>query len=228
MADGYASPRRAGVMLFGEDFDLPPPSRLDPDVIEPTFSTAELMAAREQAARDSRDETIAETEASGKAVAVRALAEIAAQLASARAEVETIAEQSSEAIARLVLDCFATAFPALSARHGPREVSALLRELLPALRHEPTVTIRINPHIAEAVTGELHALDADLAERVRLIPTDRVAPGDVRVSWENGAAVRDTASLWYQIETVLSSAGLSGEASAPVTVTTAKEHEHVE
>ena len=62
------------------------------------------------------------------ATAGRALAEIAAQIAAARAEAASIAEQSAEAIARLLLDCFAAAFPALSARHGPGEVAAVLRD----------------------------------------------------------------------------------------------------
>ena len=72
------------------------------------------------------------------------------------------------------------------------------------------------------MTEELHSLDAELAARVRLIPTDSVAVGDVRVAWENGAAIRDGASLWSQIESVLAPAGLLHLEP------TAKEHELVE
>ena len=32
--------------------------------------------------------------------------------------------------------------------------------------------------------------------------------GDARIAWDNGAAARDTASLWGQIETILAPAGL--------------------
>jgi len=221
MAQAFSSGGGSGVLLFDEDFDLParPP---EPEVIEPVFTAAELLAAREEAAQDSRDRAIAEVEASARLASTRALAEIAAQITAAREQAAAIAEQSAEAIARLLLDCFATAFPALSAQHGAGELAAVLREILPALHREPKITVRINPHLMPAMTEELHSLDAELAVRVRLIPTDSVAVGDVRVAWENGAAIRDAASLWSQIESVLAPAGLLHLES------TAKEHELVE
>ena len=84
----------------------------------------------------------------------------------------------------------------------------MVREILPALHREAKITIRINPHAAAAITEELHAMEADMAAHVRLVPTDAMAPGDARVTWENGAATRDAASLWTQIENILAPAGL--------------------
>jgi|SRR5271165_510400 len=220
MAHAFPS-RGSGVLLFDEDFDLPPPAP-EPEVIQPLFTAAELMAARDEAAHDSRDSTLAEADQATRAVVGRTLTEIASQLTSARTEAATIAEQSAEAIARLLLNCFATAFPALSARHGAGELTAVLREILPALHREPKITIRINPHLVSAMTEEIHALDADLAARVRLIPTDAVAQGDARVTWENGAATRSALSLWEQIEGILAPAGLLNAKQ------TVKEYELVE
>lgn len=221
MAHAFSTSGGSGVLLFDEDFDLPPPPP-EPEVILPVFSAAELMTAREDAARDSRDSALAEADQSTRAAACRSLAQIAAQITAARAEAASIAEQSAEAIARLLLDCFATAFPALSARHGPGELAAVLREILPALHRQPKITVRINPRHVPAMTEEINSLDADLAARVRLIPSDAVAPGDARVAWENGAATRDTVSLWSQIESILAPAGLLNVKQ------TAKEHELVE
>jgi flagellar biosynthesis/type III secretory pathway protein FliH len=221
MAQAFSTSGGAGVLLFDEDFDLPPPPP-EPEVIEPLFTAAELLAARDEAARDSRDSALAEAEASMRAAVSRGLTDIAAQLTAARTEAASIAEQSAAAIARLLFDCFATAFPALSARHGAGELAAVLREILPALHREPKITIRINPHLIPAMTEEIHALDADLATRVRLIPTDAVAAGDARVVWENGAATRSADSLWQQIEGILAPAGLLNAKQ------TVKEHELVE
>jgi flagellar biosynthesis/type III secretory pathway protein FliH len=220
MAYAFSS-RGSGVLLFDEDFDLPPPPP-EPEVIQPVFTAAELMAARDEAARDSHDSALAEAAGSARALMGRALAEIAAQIAAARAEAASIAEQSAEAIARLLLDCFATAFPALSARHGAGELAAMLREILPALHREPKITVRINPHLIAPMTEEIHALDAELATHVRLIPTDAMAPGDARVTWENGAATRSSVALWEQIEGILAPAGLLNAKQ------TVKEHELVE
>jgi flagellar biosynthesis/type III secretory pathway protein FliH len=221
MAHAFPAFGGPGVLLFDEDFDLPSASA-DPEVILPVFSAAELMAARDEAAQDSRDRTLAEADETARAVASRTLAQIAAQITESRLEAVSIAEQSAEAIARLLLDCFATAFPVLSARHGPGELAAVLREILPALHREPKITVRISPHLVSAMTDEIQSLDADLAARVRLIPTDAVAPGDARITWENGAATRDAASLWEQIENILAPAGLLNVKQ------TAKEKELVE
>ncbi len=46
-------------------------------------------------------------------------------------------------------------------------------------------------------------------------------PGDARVTWRNGQALRDTAALWAQIVDILAPAGLLPYAAA-------KEAEHVE
>ena len=57
---------------------------------------------------------------------------IAAQFAAnAEAAAASIAEQSAEAIARLLLDSLAAAFPALCARYGEAEVRAIVRAVLP-------------------------------------------------------------------------------------------------
>jgi flagellar biosynthesis/type III secretory pathway protein FliH len=211
----------SGVLLFDEDFDQPVKAP-EPEFIAPLFTASELMAAREEAAQDGRDRAIAELEGSARLASSRALAGIAAQITAARDEAAAIAEQSAEAIARLLLDCFATAFPALSVRHGAGEIAAVLHEILPALHHEPKITVRVNPNLVAAMTEELQSIDADLVARVRLIPADTMAVGDVRIAWENGTATRDAASLWRQIESVLAPAGLLNRQS------TAKEHELVE
>jgi flagellar biosynthesis/type III secretory pathway protein FliH len=210
-----------GVQLFDEDFDMPA-KPVEPEVIAPVFTAAELMAAREEAAQESRDRAIGEAEGAARVASSRALAEIARQITATREEAAAITEQSAEAIARLLLDCFAAALPALSVRHGAREVSAVLRRILPALHREPKITVRINADLVSVMTEELQSLDADLAARIRLIATDTMAVGDVRVTWEHGAAIRSVASLWSQIEGVLAPAGLLNPEP------TAKEHELVE
>jgi hypothetical protein len=82
-----------------------------------------------------------------------------------------------------------------------------------------------------ALMRELDRLDPDLVERVRLVPVEAIAAGDIRVTWRDGAAVRDTAELWQQVHEVLGSAGLlshdptAGPTSASATI---KETEQVD
>lgn len=217
--------------LFAEDFDAPPAPSPPPEPVaaEPVYSAADLAAARDGAARESREAALAEASGTAQAAARRALADIAARIAAAREDVLAIAEESAEATARLLLDCFATAFPALSARHGKAEVAAILHAVLPAMRREPKIVVRLNPHLARDMTEEIQRLDPDpeLATRVRIVPSDAIAPGDVLISWDTGGATRDTKALWTQIENILIPASLL---TTPVTAppVTPKEHALVE
>jgi flagellar biosynthesis/type III secretory pathway protein FliH len=206
----YAGSRSVAASLFDEDFDHPraPPPPPEPEIIEPVFTGAELEATRETAWREGHEIGRSEAERSDTAISRQVLAHIGAQLDTARAEASRIAEQSAEAIAHLLLDCFATTFPALSARHGNNEVLAVIKAVLPPLRHEPKIAVRLDPVSARAISREIERLDPDQLLRVDLIPTDALAVGDVRITWRNGSAVRDTAALWQQVADILAPAGL--------------------
>ncbi len=199
--DGFAHFSRSNT-LFAEDFDMPGAAP-EPEVIEPTFSVGELAEARETAWRDGRSAGTREAAADNAAAIRETVAAIAAQLVDEREASATRAEHNAEAIARLLLNGFAAAFPALCARFGDDEVRALVRIVLPALSQEPAIAVRTNPRTAAAVTQEVAHLAPELMAHVQTIECDEMAPGDVRVTWRNGAAVRDTASLWEQVAEAL-------------------------
>jgi flagellar biosynthesis/type III secretory pathway protein FliH len=193
--------------LFGEDFDRPDATP-EPDAIEPVFSAAELANAREAASREGnaagRDEAVA-CDAAATRVAIEALA---AQFADARDTAAALAEQSADAIARLLLDSLAAAFPVLCASYGEAEVQAIVRSVLPALNQEQAVTVRTNPLTARSLLREIGRLEPDFASRVQIVECDAMTPGDVKIAWRNGAVVRDATALWEQVAAILAPAGL--------------------
>lgn len=208
------------MVLFEEDFDLPPPvpepePALEPELIEPVFTAAELAAARAEAWREADAQARDELAAASETAARTALAGLGAQFIQAAAEARTIAESTAEAIAHLVLAGFAAAFPALCARHGDAEVQAVLRRLLPSLYNEPKVTIRVAAATLPAAVEELARLDPDLTAQVQVLPAEGLLPGDVRVAWRAGQATRDTTRLWQEIEEILAPAGLLPSGTAP-------------
>ncbi len=209
------SPHRIGAarMLFAEEFDPLPGVTIieapaEPEIIAPVFTVEDVEAARDAGWSDGREAGLAEAEAASAVIGREALAAIAAQLGAASQVAAALAEQAAEEIARLLLDTLATLLPALCARHGEAEVRAVIGAVLPPLTQEPSITVRISPLIAASVEQEIARLDPDLAERVRLVPTEAMAAGDIRVAWRDGTAVRDTRAAWEQVAAVLSDAGL--------------------
>ncbi len=199
-----------GNLIFGEDFDRPQPAKPPPDPkpVEPVYSAADLQMARAEALRDGHAAGLAEADGVTATLARHALLTIAERLDTARSEANTIAEEAAEEVARLLMDAFATAFPALCVRHAEAELRAIVRSVLPRLQEEPAITVRASPHLTQALTEEIAAIDPELLDRVRVIPTDAVPAGDLRIAWRAGSARRDTAGLWAEIENVLAPAGL--------------------
>lgn len=204
--DGFAQFERVGA-LFAEDFDRPE-AVLDPEVIEPVFSAAELTAAREAAWRDGHEAGLKEA-AQGNAAALQlSVRTIGEQFAVECAAAHAHAEAAAGAIARLLLDSLAAAFPTLCAQHGNAEVRSLVRVVLPALTQEPTVTLRAHPQTAEAARLEIAQVEPDLVAHLQVVVCETMPPGDIRIIWRNGTAARDAALLWQEVAAVLVPFGL--------------------
>ena len=204
--DGLADSPRLGA-LFAEDFDRPETAP-QPEAVAPVFSASELAAEREAAWHDGHVAGLQDAAASDAAATRHAIGAFAEQFAAECAVAVARAEESAEAIARLLLDSLAAAFPALCARYGDAEVRAIVRKVLPALTQEPTITVRAHPRTAVAVAQEMARLDPDLVAHVQPVECDGMPPGDVRITWRNGTATRDAAALWQEVAAVLAPAGL--------------------
>jgi flagellar biosynthesis/type III secretory pathway protein FliH len=197
-------------VLFAEDFDAPEGDAPipEPEVIEPAFSPADLESARAEAWQAGHDAGIAEV-ATDHATAIReALQAIAERMADARAQTAALAEQAADALAALLLDSLGAIMPALAAQYGKTELLHVVRELLPALSAEPAVSIRLHASHAAAVQAEIERFDPELAARVQIIASNTAEPGDIRVTWRNGQAERNTAELWGRVAAILMPAGL--------------------
>ena len=204
--DGFAQMSRSDV-LFAEDFDVPEvvpePEVIEPEEVEPTFSIAELTDVRETAWREGHAAGMQKAVADSVAAVHETVVAIATQLAAEREVAAARAEESATAIARLLLDSLNATFPALCERYGEAEARSVMRIVLPALTQEPAIIVRSNPRTSHAVAEEVSRLDPEVSARVQTIACEEMAPGDVRVTWRNGAAMRDAAELWEQVLQVL-------------------------
>jgi hypothetical protein len=199
--------------LFAEDFDLPA-GVAESKTVEPVFSADELAAARDAAWHDGYSAGLHRA-AEGEAAATRqAISAIAEQFAAECDAAAKRAEAAAEAIARLLLDSLAAAFPALCARYGDAEARAVVRAVVPALTQEPMIAVRANPHTAATLAREIARLEPDLAAHIQTVECEAMPPGDVRIGWRSGSATRDAAALWEQVAVVLAPAGLLGAETA--------------
>jgi flagellar assembly protein FliH len=203
-------PAVAGV-LYAEDFDDEPmvdgataDPAPEPEFIEPTFTAEELEQARAEGKAAGR----AEAERGLIASRLQMLSTIASEMTAARESAEADAESLAEMMARCILGALKACLPSLCNRHGAAEVAAVSRVVLPLLVDEPRITVRVHPHMIPVLTEEVGALDFEIAERVKLVPVETMAPGDLRINWQDGVAKRDTGSAIAAIDDALTQLGL--------------------
>ena len=212
-------PAPAYGILYAEDFDDPAPpgnAEPEPEVVEPSFTLAELDAARAAARADGIASERARLGAETDAARARALDALTAALAEAGEVARAVAEDAADGLAQAVLSVVAAGLPALCAQHGEGEVRALLGTLLPTLAVEPRITVRLSPHLLDPVRADLAALDPDIAAAVQLVPTDAVPLGDVRVSWDGGSLQRSAAAACAAVREALAPLGLLLPDPAPL------------
>jgi flagellar biosynthesis/type III secretory pathway protein FliH len=213
----------AGI-LYAEDFDeLPTVQRTQPNIqVEPeapALTQYDLDQACAAAVQDAR----AQWEREAWQQHRRMLATIAETAASVREQAMHDALNVAEGTVATMLSLLAGALPALCRSHGPEEARALVQHLLPSLRTEPRITVRVHPSLVQVIEEELNSADVELTGIVSVMGAP-VEPGDVRVTWENGSFKRDTRATLAAMQDALSHLGLL----SPVDLTPERRMEHAE
>jgi flagellar assembly protein FliH len=219
--------RRAGQMaeflkLFTEDFDAQPRPQVvieaqepEPDVVADARA-AEHEAIREAAYRDGLRDGFQQAAAGHDATAGRVMMALEESLRAAQYQAAQEADRAATAVARLLIRFVMKMLPAACARYGAEEIADVARAVLPALQHEPHVVVAVHPEVAAMVEAELVRLSAGMQQRAVLAPSESVPPGDVRITWRDGSAARDTNDLMQRITAVFASHGLCDAADAVV------------
>jgi len=198
--------------LFDRSFDLPDPPRPVARKVapppEPTFSTAEVEAARAAGFADgraqARDEAMQSIEARIAATLSLLASGIGEALQSrehAAAEAQRRALETLRAIAR-------KAVPALCRTAPLLELEAVLGECLREAFDEPRVVLRVADGMFDAMQQRLAALTGTVgfAGKVVLLADETLDFADARIEWAEGGAERNTKRLLSDIDAALTRA----------------------
>ncbi len=212
--------------LFENAFDFEEP---DNDAAqappEPTFTAAELEAAKQSAHADGMAAGLDQALRGLERQTAQALEETGRQLASLH-ERQT---KSNEAVQRNALEVAVSVvrklFPGIEARDGLPEVERVVVDSLQQVLDQPRVVIRVHDALMQALQGRLnHVSEAvGFPGQLVLIADDRLGPSDCRVEWADGGAERIGERIWSEIDAAIdrafavSSNGLPVERAHPPT-----------
>ena len=197
-------------VLYAEDFDEPafqragirttvPSLPAEPEFVTPSFSLDELRAATDHAHAEGREAERSSATHALDGQRHAALTTIAEQLSANQQQARRIIEEALDGIARTALSLLAVALPALCADHAEDELRSLLRRLLPPTRQFSELHIRVHPALREAMEDETKLILEGSGTQVTWTESSKLAPGDIAIGWQNGGALRDTATTCSDI-----------------------------
>jgi flagellar biosynthesis/type III secretory pathway protein FliH len=202
--------RGAPGILYVEDFDAPAPRERQsvPDIITPSFSHGELEAAREEGFKAGLATAQGEHHMLQTELRTAAMTAIGEALAAARGEAAVVAQRMAGELAATVLALVQAALPAAAATLAGGEIAALLACVLPPMKREPVLAVRVHPELCEETEAAIARIWPDHHMRVTIAADTALAPSDVVVTWQEGEARRDTGSLWEALRAALAPCAL--------------------
>jgi flagellar assembly protein FliH len=207
--------------LFAEDFDIPNVAAHlaeplpDPDPPLPSYSQDDLDAARTAARAEGFADGMAEAATQTAARLAATFATIAERMQDAADSAARVTEELADVFARLLFATLLAGFPRLRKLYGEEELRAIVRRAMPGMLLEANVVFHVNPAMVPMIEAELAAIRPKERQHMSIEPSDDIPPGDARIAWPHGAAVRDTVKIHNAVVEILEKFGIGPEPVAP-------------
>lgn len=185
-----ANPRAS---LF-EDFNLPKKPPEEPTPSEPTFSVADLAAARLEAWNDGYLTAAAANATNLQRDGQTVFAELLARSDDIDKGLGLMAEQNAALIARWLVDTFVAAFPELANQPLAGRRRAVMDVLHSALRSQSKIEVRgeRKPSIS------FHTMH-DVCRQIEAQQIEDPSDSSIIIAWQQGEAQIDPSRTWEDI-----------------------------
>ena len=173
--------------------------------MEPTFSRAELDAARAAAMEEGRQAGLIEARASLEQRLADTVDRLSAGLDALLAREEEIRRETERQAIELLRTALAKALPEL-ARAGPlAEIEAMIASSLAEVVDEPRIVLRVPNDLFDPLRQRLGAIAqrSGYAGKFVILAEDTLGPGDCRLEWSDGGAERNLRRLGQAIDAAL-------------------------
>lgn len=169
--------------------------------IRKVLTESEAQALVEEAATAARQSE----EAEAARISADALRQFTGKLQALHARLDAESEALREDAVRLAMAAaHAIAGEALE-RYGADTIEACVKEALADLRAEPRISVRVAPHLADALAERLYSFaeNEGMEGAVLVRADDEVGTGDCVLEWRSGAIERTQADIETRIGEVI-------------------------
>ena len=205
--------------LFENAFDIEKPDNEAAQAApEPTFTAAELEAAKQSAHADGMAAGLDQALRGLERQTAQALEEAGRQLASLHEQQTKSNEKVQRNALEVAVSVVRKLFPGIAARDGLPEVERVVLDSLQQVLEQPRVVIRVHDALMQALQGRLKGVSESVGfpGQLVLIADDRLGPSDCRVEWADGGAERIGERIWSEIDATIERAFAVSNDGLPV------------
>ncbi|MFQ5619100.1 MAG: hypothetical protein ACE5FR_09015, partial [Rhodospirillales bacterium] len=171
----------------------------------PTFSQADVDAAREEGFAAGKEEGIraaANTAEHHITESLTALLERLSELFRMQDEANTSTAHNAITVATTIARKM---FPDLASRNALGEVERLAEMAMEKVLNDSPVVVRVNPELRDPLAQRIDAHTAGTAAEGRVtVSEDADLPvGDCRIEWRDGGAERNADAMWKDIDAII-------------------------
>ena len=184
----------------------------------PTFSQADVDAAREEGFAAGKEEEMRAAAATTESRITESLTVLMERLS----ELFRMQDDANVDTARNAITVATTIarkmFPDLASRNALGEVERVAEMAMEKVLNDSPVVVRVNPELRDPLAQRIDAHTAGTAAEGRVtVSGDADLPmGDCRIEWRDGGAERDTAAMWKGIDAIIErNMGCDAETSDP-------------
>lgn len=171
------------------------PEEPPPPPPPPTFSEAELEAARRDGLARGRAEASAEAEASRERRVADLLDVISREFSTLFAAEDMRNAQYEAESVRLTLAVLKRLFPDMNRKYGLAEIKSIVAEVLETQREQPVIKVEVQPDYVETIRDHIERVvkQGNMSGDCQVLGNQQLGDGDVRMSWADGGAFRESA-----------------------------------
>ncbi|GEM_PF-7118905 len=201
--ESFGGDKPASPSLAADVLDMPEEEVVAEEIIEPSFNQEELDAAKQQAYDDGflagKKEGIREAEQTNQQhleVLNGVTAHINEKLVQLQADYTKTLKKRQAELGKLVMTC-AEKIAGEALRKDPvSDIVDMIDNCLSGLFDSPELIAKVHPEIAPLLKDKL-------PDTVTIEVDDTLKLSDCLLNWKHGQAMRDTATLWGEIETII-------------------------
>ncbi len=171
--------------------------------VEPTFTQADLAAARQQGYEAGHAAgtmaAVSSREAHQAAAEEESLQVIAAAMTKGCHLAADVTEAAATSLAKALIAAMNAAMPDLIQRSALNEVTAMLALVLPGLSREPSVRVEVPNEMVAYIEATCASLVPDHSSKIQVMGENSMTPGEARVRWNAGQARRRPSEVWQAV-----------------------------